>query len=66
MWLYDPKSETVTLKTIFGVNPDPSKDTDYDGPDNITVFPYGGPPGYVFAITGPWRRPSDGGKPHHG
>ncbi len=34
--------QTVTLKTIFGVNPDPSKDTDYDGPDNITVSPYGG------------------------
>ncbi|MGH3389505.1 MAG: alkaline phosphatase PhoX, partial [Actinomadura sp.] len=24
------------------VNPDPEKDTDYDGPDNITVSPYGG------------------------
>ena len=35
--------ETVTLKTIFGVNPDPDVDTDhYDGPDNITVSPYGG------------------------
>jgi secreted PhoX family phosphatase len=42
VWFYDPKSETVTLKTIFGVNPDPEKDTDYDGPDNITVSPYGG------------------------
>jgi secreted PhoX family phosphatase len=39
---YDPKSETISLKTIFGVNPDPEKDTDYDGPDNITVSPYGG------------------------
>ncbi|MFG1879914.1 alkaline phosphatase PhoX [Sphaerisporangium sp. NPDC049003] len=117
VWFYDPRSETVTLKTIFGVNPDPGKDTDYDGPDNITVSPYGGlilaedgegvqhlvgvtgkgtaypmarndgndseftgptfsqdgkilfaniqTPGYVFAITGPWRRPSDGGGPHH-
>ncbi|MBF8193928.1 DUF839 domain-containing protein [Nonomuraea sp. K274] len=42
VWFYDPESETVTLKTIFGVNPDPDKDTDYDGPDNITVSPYGG------------------------
>ncbi len=42
VWFYDPRSETITLKTIFGVNPDPSQDTDYDGPDNITVSPYGG------------------------
>ncbi|MGH3389332.1 MAG: alkaline phosphatase PhoX [Actinomadura sp.] len=42
VWFYDPRSETITLKTIFGVNPDPEKDTDYDGPDNITVSPYGG------------------------
>ncbi|HEV7936328.1 MAG TPA: alkaline phosphatase PhoX [Actinomadura sp.] len=42
VWFYDPESETITLKTIFGVNPDPEKDTDYDGPDNITVSPYGG------------------------
>jgi secreted PhoX family phosphatase len=42
VWFYDPKTETITLKTIFGVNPDPEKDTDYDGPDNITVSPYGG------------------------
>lgn len=42
VWFYDPKSETVTLKTIFGVNPDPDADTNYDGPDNITVSPYGG------------------------
>jgi secreted PhoX family phosphatase len=43
VWFYDPATETVTLKTIFGVNPDPDVDTDnYDGPDNITVSPYGG------------------------
>ncbi|MDP9864549.1 MULTISPECIES: alkaline phosphatase PhoX [Streptosporangium] len=42
VWFYDPRSETVTLRTIFGVNPDPEQDTDYDGPDNITVSPYGG------------------------
>jgi uncharacterized protein len=111
VWFYDPATETVTLKTIFGVNPDPEQDTAYDGPDNITVSPYGGvilaedgagiqhlvgvtdegksyalarnefnggefagptfsadgkilfvgiqSPGHVFAITGPWGRPSD-------
>ncbi|MFZ2175646.1 MAG: alkaline phosphatase PhoX [Rhodococcus sp. (in: high G+C Gram-positive bacteria)] len=43
VWFYDPATETVTLKTLFGVNPDPSIDTgNYDGPDNITVSPYGG------------------------
>jgi secreted PhoX family phosphatase len=43
VWFYDPHSQTVTLKTIFGVNLDPSVDSDnYDGPDNITVSPYGG------------------------
>jgi secreted PhoX family phosphatase len=112
VWFYDPATESVTLKTIFGVNPDPDVDTDnYDGPDNITVSPYGGvilaedgegiqhlagvtaegktypiarnllndsefagpafsadgkvlfaniqSPGFVFAITGPWGRPSN-------
>ncbi|MGV9772411.1 alkaline phosphatase PhoX [Streptosporangium sp. NPDC003464] len=118
VWFYDPRSETVTLRTIFGVNPDPEQDTDYDGPDNITVSPYGGiilaedgeglshlvgvtkqgkaypmarnelndseftgptfsadgrilfaniqSPGYVFAITGPWGRPSNGDGGQHG
>ncbi|WP_314171894.1 alkaline phosphatase PhoX [Streptomyces winkii] len=42
VWFYDPQSETVTLKTIFGVNPDPDADTNYDGPDNIVVDPHGG------------------------
>ena len=43
VWFYDPAKQTVTLKTIFGVNPDPTVDADnYDGPDNITVSPYGG------------------------
>ncbi|NUQ31578.1 MAG: DUF839 domain-containing protein [Dermatophilaceae bacterium] len=112
VWFYDPKTETVTLKTIFAVNPDPDVDTDnYDGPDNMTLSPYGGiilaedgegiqhlvgvtdqgksyplarnelngseftgpafsadgrtlfaniqSPGHVFAITGPWERPSN-------
>ncbi|MFG1750991.1 alkaline phosphatase PhoX [Streptosporangium sandarakinum] len=42
VWFYDPKSQTVTLKTIFGVNTDPDEDGAFDGPDNITVSPYGG------------------------
>jgi secreted PhoX family phosphatase len=43
VWFYDPKSETVTLKTIFGVNPDTAADNgNFDGPDNITVSPHGG------------------------
>ncbi|MGK5741823.1 alkaline phosphatase PhoX [Micromonospora sp. URMC 103] len=112
VWFYDPKTETVTLKTIFGVNQNPDEDANnFDGPDNITISPYGGlimaedgegvshlvgvteqgkaypmarnelnnseftgpqfsadgkilfaniqSPGYVFAITGPWGRPSN-------
>jgi secreted PhoX family phosphatase len=42
VWFYDPHKNTITLKTIFGVNPDPDQDTHYDGPDNITLSPYGG------------------------
>ena len=42
VWFYDPRSETVQLRSIFGVNPDPDADTDYDGPDNIALDPNGG------------------------
>lgn len=42
VWFYDPKSQTVTLTSIFGVNPDPEADTNYDGPDNIVLDPNGG------------------------
>jgi secreted PhoX family phosphatase len=43
VWFYDPASQTVTLKTIFGVNPAPQEDAgNFDGPDNITVSPHGG------------------------
>jgi secreted PhoX family phosphatase len=111
VWFYDPKSESITLQSIFNVNPDPSAEGNWDGPDNISISPYGGvilaedgeglshlvgvtdqgkayplarnelndseftgptfsqdasilfaniqTPGLVFAITGPWRRPSD-------
>lgn len=42
VWFYDPRKETVTLRTIFRVNPDPEQDTHYDGPDNIVVCHDGG------------------------
>lgn len=42
VWFYDPRHRTVTLKVRFGVNPDPADPHTLDGPDNITVSPYGG------------------------
>lgn len=43
VWFYDPASQAITLKTIFGVNPNPDEDTNnFDGPDNITVSAHGG------------------------
>lgn len=43
VWFYDPSSQTITLKTIFGVNQDPDLDNgNFDGPDNITVSTHGG------------------------
>ena len=43
VWFYDPASESITLKTIFGINPNPDSDgNNFDGPDNITVAPQGG------------------------
>ncbi|MFJ9418518.1 alkaline phosphatase PhoX [Streptomyces sp. NPDC101227] len=42
VWFYDPRRRTLTLKVRFGVNPEPGKDGAYDGPDNISVSPYGG------------------------
>jgi secreted PhoX family phosphatase len=41
VWGYDPESRTLTLELYLPVNPDPSSDQP-DGPDNITVSPYGG------------------------
>ncbi|WP_462417197.1 alkaline phosphatase PhoX [Kytococcus sp. Marseille-QA3725] len=41
VWFLDPHEQTITLTTIFGVNPDPEKGG-VDGPDNITVSPHGG------------------------
>ncbi|MEU9922872.1 alkaline phosphatase PhoX [Streptomyces griseoluteus] len=42
VWFYDPRRRTLTLKVLLGVNPAPSADGAFDGPDNITVSPYGG------------------------
>jgi secreted PhoX family phosphatase len=42
VWFYDPARSTLTLKLRFGVNPNPSADGTFDGPDNITVSPWGG------------------------
>lgn len=42
VWFYDPRRRTLTLKVLLGVNRDPSAPGGLDGPDNITVSPYGG------------------------
>ncbi len=42
VWFYDPQETTVTLRTIFGVNPEPAAEGAFDGPDNIVLSPYGG------------------------
>ncbi|MEV6794771.1 alkaline phosphatase PhoX [Streptomyces sp. NPDC051320] len=42
VWFYDPRRRTLTLKVLLGVNRAPAEDGAFDGPDNITVSPYGG------------------------
>ncbi|RPF39908.1 hypothetical protein EDD96_3658 [Streptomyces sp. Ag109_G2-6] len=42
VWFYDPKRRTIRLVVLIGVNADPGAEGGYDGPDNITVSPYGG------------------------
>ncbi|MFE7978524.1 alkaline phosphatase PhoX [Streptomyces shenzhenensis] len=48
VWFYDPKRRTLTLKVLLGVDSGPSNrggadaEGAFDGPDNITVSPYGG------------------------
>ncbi|MFE9094972.1 alkaline phosphatase PhoX [Streptomyces sp. NPDC007264] len=42
IWFYDPRRRTLTLAVLLGVNPDPAGEGAFDGPDNITVSPYGG------------------------
>jgi len=111
VWFYDPLGSTLTLRLAFGRATTPEVDGAFDGPDNISLSPYGGviiaedgegikhlvgatdrgqtfpiarndftdasrnveftgpvyapernilfaniqEPGYMFAITGPWR-----------
>ena len=44
VWSYDPGRSTLRLEVFFPLNPDPSGATadQPDGPDNITVNPWGG------------------------
>ncbi|WP_431999184.1 alkaline phosphatase PhoX [Streptomyces sioyaensis] len=42
VWFYNPRRRTLTLKVLLGVNMHPHADGAFDGPDNITVSPYGG------------------------
>jgi secreted PhoX family phosphatase len=42
VWFYDAARRTLTLKVLLGVNTTPDQDGAFDGPDNITVSPYGG------------------------
>ncbi|MGW0738075.1 alkaline phosphatase PhoX [Streptomyces sp. NPDC002851] len=42
VWFYHPGRRTLTLKVLLGVNQNPGEDGALDGPDNITVSPYGG------------------------
>jgi len=41
VWFVDPLEDTITLKLLFAYTPD-DQDSDPDGPDNISVSPYGG------------------------
>lgn len=42
VWFYNPSRRTLTLKVLLGVNATPGVEGAFDGPDNITVSPYGG------------------------
>jgi secreted PhoX family phosphatase len=43
VWFLDPATQSITLRTIFGVNTNPEEDAgNFDGPDNITVSTHGG------------------------
>ncbi|MEU9132388.1 alkaline phosphatase PhoX [Kitasatospora sp. NPDC048540] len=43
VWFYNPARRTITLKVLLGLNTDVMGDHgNFDGPDNITVSPYGG------------------------
>lgn len=42
VWFLDPRAGTLTLVLRLAVNPAPGTDGAFDGPDNISVSPYGG------------------------
>ncbi|WP_049567279.1 alkaline phosphatase PhoX [Streptomyces sp. SBT349] len=42
VWFHDPRRRTLTLKVLLGSDRDPLDPGRVDGPDNITVSPYGG------------------------
>ena len=46
VWFLDPAGENITLHAYFGVNQNPDATIadggGFDGPDNISLFPYGG------------------------
>jgi hypothetical protein len=42
VWFYDPKRATLTLRLLFGRNASPQTDGAFDGPDNVSISPYGG------------------------
>ncbi|CAM3781844.1 alkaline phosphatase PhoX [Smaragdicoccus niigatensis] len=42
LWFVDPSKQTMELRLRFGINPNYGQDGAFDGPDNITVSPWGG------------------------
>jgi secreted PhoX family phosphatase len=58
VWFLDPRAGTITLRLRFGYTP--ADDGDVDGPDNITVSPYGG---VLIAENGTGRQHLAGATP---
>ena len=42
VWFFDPLAQTLTLKLWFAFTRERDEPNDVDGPDNITISPYGG------------------------
>ena len=53
VWFLDPAADTIELKLHFAYTP-ADQDSDPDGPDNITVSPYGG---LILAEDGEGKQP---------
>ncbi|WP_448612719.1 alkaline phosphatase PhoX [Modestobacter sp. URMC 112] len=58
VWFLDPREGTITLQILFAATED--QDTDPDGPDNITVSPFGG---VIIAENGDGRQHLLGASP---